>query len=195
MTNYHSGQAGIIFLDRDNTISHDPGYTIKPEDMRIFPGAGKALGELKRQGFKLVVVTNQSAVARGYGTLADVERTNAEMQRQLLSEDPEAQIDLLRLCPHHPDDNCLCRKPKTGLISNDFPWEFELSACWMLGDQMSDINFGRNLGLPLKQCVRIQREAETQEARQEDKPSVSAAEESPPVVRSLEEFVRLVIGK
>jgi histidinol-phosphate phosphatase family protein len=144
----------IVFFDRDGTLSIDEGYTVRPEDMRIYPGAGKAVARIRRAGYSTVVVSNQSAVGRGMARPQDVDATNDECRRQLLAEDSDAEIDVLLYCPHHPDTNCDCRKPKTGLVrDSSFPWKIDLFASWMVGDKCSDLLFGRALGLQPDHCV------------------------------------------
>ncbi len=150
------GERAIVFLDRDGTISDDKGYTCRPADMRIFPGAGRAVGALKRSGFLVVVVTNQSAVGRGMATEAEIVATNEECLRQLLLEDDSAHVDRLCFCPHLPDDGCSCRKPLPGMVlNNSFPWIYSRSRSWVVGDKPSDLEFGLALGIPAAQCILV----------------------------------------
>ena len=132
----------IVFLDRDGTISADSGYTAKPCDMHILPKSGKGIALLKQAGFTVVVVTNKSAIGRGFASVEDVMATNRECQLQLEAEDNNAFVDQVLFCPHKPEDNCHCRKPKTGMI--DFlnpPYNFDVKSCWMVGDKISDLDF------------------------------------------------------
>ena len=146
----------IVFVDRDGTISIDHGYTVNPEDLKIFPGAGLALGALKRAGFLVVIVTNQSAIGRGMATREQVDSTNRECLSQLLAEDPDATVDLVCLCPHAPNQDCDCRKPKPGMVVNpEFPFVFKPESCWMIGDKLIDIEFGLALGLPATNCLMV----------------------------------------
>lgn len=148
------GTKKTVFLDRDGTVSIDRGYTCRPEDMRIFPGAGTAIAGLKRAGFQVAIVTNQSAIGRGMASQRDVESTNEECLRQLLHEDSEAAVDLVVYCPHTPDENCECRKPKTGLVQA-LTWQLDTEESWLVGDKCSDLRFGLNLGLPRAQCLLV----------------------------------------
>ena len=82
-----------VFLDRDGTINVDTGYVCTIEELHLIPGVAKAIGDLKRAGCSIIVVTNQSAIGRGYATAEQVENTNRELQRQLRAEDQEALLD------------------------------------------------------------------------------------------------------
>ena len=111
----------IVFLDRDGTINEEVEYLHRPEDLVILPGVPKALRRLREQGFKLVVVTNQAGVARGYYKEEDVKSLH-EYLNSLLSKEG-AFIDRFYYCPHHPvygigeyGRECHCRKPETGMF-------------------------------------------------------------------------------
>ena len=104
------------FLDRDGTINMDAGYVAKPEDLEFTPGAVEAILTLNSHGYKVAVVTNQSGIARGFHTEADVHAFHTEMSRQLA--DSGAHIDRYYHCPHHTEGTvppynieCDCRKP------------------------------------------------------------------------------------
>ena len=90
----------IVFLDRDGTINEEVNYLHRTEDLKFLPGVPEALRLLKEAGFKLVVVTNQAGVARGYYTCADVEHLHAYMNEELKKYG--AEIDAFYYCPHHP---------------------------------------------------------------------------------------------
>lgn len=143
-----------VFLDRDGTINVDTGYVTSPDRIELIPGAAQALGALARGGFRLVIVSNQSAVGRGKATAADVDATNQRLIALLAAEDPDAWPDLILYCPHAPDEQCGCRKPKIGLIESA-ALEYEPAVSWMFGDKLSDIKFGLQLGLPLEQCILV----------------------------------------
>ncbi len=151
-----SASAGekVVFLDRDGTLNIDRGYTTDPRDLAIYPGAGAALGKLKAAGYRTVIVTNQSAIGRGMATRADVEATNAECLSQLKAEDSRAVIDVVRYCPHAPEESCSCRKPKTGMV-DELPFEFDAGQSWIVGDKCLDLELGVNLGLPPGQCILV----------------------------------------
>lgn len=160
MPNGDSGK--YIFLDRDGTINLDTGYVCNPEELVLLEGAAEAIALLRNAGFSLIIVTNQSAIGRGYAKKGDVESTNARLLELLLAESPDAEIDEVIYCPHSPEDGCLCRKPKTGMIEGHgvslfgFPLCFttkDLAGSWMIGDKFSDLEFGKNIGIPFEQRI------------------------------------------
>ena len=179
----------VVFLDRDGTINRDEGYTVRPEDLKIYPGAGVAVGRLKAAGYAVVVVTNQSAIGRGIATVADVEKTNAECLRQLSLEDERATIDAVCLCPHAPDENCKCRKPLTGMVA-DLKFEYVAQDSWLIGDKGIDLEFGRNLKLPLNHCLLVR----TGYGAHEEKAAVAAGRKIDPVADNLNTAVDLILG-
>ncbi len=140
-----------VFLDRDGTINEDPGYLGDPNKLKLFPESGKALSELKNDlHFMLVVISNQSGVARGLITREDVELVNTKLN-ELLSAD-NVSIDAFYYCPFHPDfnseDECSCRKPSPKLIfqaSKDH--NIDLTKSYFIGDTVSDVQCGLNAGL------------------------------------------------
>ncbi len=141
-----------VFLDKDGTLVEDLPYNVNPERIALTPGALDGLARLHRAGYRLVVVTNQSGVARGYfgeDALFPVERR----VRELLAR---AGILLAGFyyCPHHPDGiipryatECDCRKPAPGLILNAaLRHGIDLAQSWMVGDILNDIEAGRRAG-------------------------------------------------
>lgn len=117
MTNLRAG----AFLDRDGTLVADVGYARTPEQLTLLPGVREGLARLRREGFVLIVVTNQSGIGRGYLTEAAFE-AQVERLRELLG--PDATFDAHYACPHHPTEalgayrrECDCRKPKPGLFT------------------------------------------------------------------------------
>ncbi len=134
-----------VFLDRDGTINVERHYLIAPEDFEFFPGVQEAIRALKAAGFAVVVVTNQSGVARGYFTLDDVEKLHRHIQG-LLAE-YGTSIDAFYVCPHAPDAGCLCRKGAPGLLvkaARDL--NLDLQRSFMVGDKLSDVEAGRRGG-------------------------------------------------
>jgi len=140
-----------VFLDRDGTINEDPGYLGDPAKVKLFPNAGKALALLKNiLHFKLIVISNQSGIARGLISEKDVEEVNARIN-ELLKPD-NVLIDAFYYCPYHPDFNSKeeteCRKPSPALIykaSGDL--NIELNGSYFVGDGPDDILCGKNAGL------------------------------------------------
>ena len=165
-----------VFLDRDGTINVDSGYVTSPDRIVLIPGVAEAMGALARAGFRLVIVSNQSAIGRGKATVDDVKATNQQLISLLAAVDPDAWPDLVLYCPHTPDERCECRKPAIGLIKSA-GLEYDHKASWVFGDKLSDIRFGLNLGLPPEQCVLVL----TGEGRQ----SAAAAAGKYPGLRSI----------
>ena len=144
-----------VFLDRDGTLIREVGYASRPEQIRILGGVAQALRDLAEAGYRLIVVTNQSGIARGYITEDDLERFHDALDRQLHLLG--ASVDAYYACPHHPDPagrprpdlavECDCRKPKPGLIlraAEDFG--IDLAASWTVGDTWRDVAAGQAAG-------------------------------------------------
>ena len=138
--------AGVtVFLDRDGTLNVDTGYVKTPEEFMLFPGVGAALARLKSGGAKLVVVTNQSGVGRGYFGSKDLEAIHNKL-RLLLAEDGVA-LDGLYFCPHHPDDRCNCRKPSRGMVDRALAeLQVDLSRAYVVGDSVRDVELAKQVG-------------------------------------------------
>ncbi len=142
-----------VFLDRDGTINEEMGYINHLSRFRIFPFTAKAIALLRENGYKIIVVTNQAGVARGYFTEEQVREVHLFLQNRLSKEN--AQIDKIYYCPHHPTEGngkykktCVCRKPNTGMISKaveDF--DIDLSRSYMIGDRYKDVLFAHKVGL------------------------------------------------
>jgi D-glycero-D-manno-heptose 1,7-bisphosphate phosphatase len=135
----------FVVLDRDGTIIEEVSYLSDPKQIALIPGTGKALRDLSAMGFGLVVITNQSAVGRGYFDEAQLMRIHDTLLEMLGAE--EITLDGLYFCPHTPQDQCFCRKPHTRLIqkaSEDL--DFDLSDSIVIGDKASDIEMGCRVG-------------------------------------------------
>ncbi|MFC1781896.1 D-glycero-alpha-D-manno-heptose-1,7-bisphosphate 7-phosphatase [Planctomycetota bacterium] len=141
-----------IFLDRDDTLIEDPGYISGPEQVKLLDGVSKALIALKALGFKLLVVSNQSGVARGIIS-EKILGTIHEKLKQLLSEDG-AFLDGIYYCPYHPDGvvpkyrkESNCRKPNPGmLLKAAEEMDIDLANSWCIGDSLGDIEAGKRAG-------------------------------------------------
>ena len=135
-----------VYLDRDGVINRNcADYIRSLDEWTPLEGSLEAMAALSAAGHPLVVVTNQSAVARGYTTVAEVEAIHRELRRR--AGLAGAVVSGIYYCPHHPDDGCGCRKPATGLIERARR-ELRLPpGGWMVGDASSDVELGRNAGL------------------------------------------------
>lgn len=135
-----------VFLDRDGTLNYDPGYLKSAAELKLLPGVGVALARLKAAGARLVVVTNQSGVARGYLTLKDLEAIHARLQGLL--EQDDASLDAIYFCPHHPNDHCRCRKPERGMVDRAVAeLQIDLRRTYLIGDHLRDIQLAKAVGV------------------------------------------------
>jgi len=142
-----------VFLDRDRTIIEDPGYISDPSLVRLLPGADLAIKSLRQGGYLAVVVTNQSAIARGLITEEVLEKIHGEMRRQLAAS-VGAHLDAVYYCPFHPEGtvepyavDSEDRKPHPGMLlraAKDL--DIDLTASWMVGDSPGDIEAGQRAG-------------------------------------------------
>jgi D-glycero-D-manno-heptose 1,7-bisphosphate phosphatase len=135
----------FVLLDRDGTINQDCDYLSDPEQVRLLPGASAALRELQQMGLGLVVITNQSGIGRGYFDESRLRLIHNRLA-ELLAIDG-VKLDGMYFCPHRPDDDCSCRKPKTVLAERaSAELGFDLPTSFIIGDKRSDIEMGRNIG-------------------------------------------------
>ena len=134
-----------IFFDRDGTFIKDRHFISDPDDVSLFPRVKDTVKKLKKMGFMIIVVTNQSGIARGYFTVDDMMKVNKRLNELL-----DGVIDDFFFCPHHPDitGTCSCRKPGIEMILDaKEKYDLYLSECFMVGDKMSDYLAGKNAGL------------------------------------------------
>jgi len=144
--------AKAVFLDRDGTIIEDTGYVAGPERVKFLPGSSQAIKLLNENGFKVIVVSNQAGVARGYFDEDMVQATNRYIQAALAEQG--ACIDMFYYCPHHKDGvveeyrhECYFRKPSPGMIEQggrDF--NIDLQQSFVIGDHYSDVAAGYRAG-------------------------------------------------
>ncbi len=137
-----------IFLDRDGTLNDDIGYLYKYADWRWLEGALGALAIFAGGGYRLVVVTNQSGIARGFYTANDVDILHSLVNDEL-NQKTSCRIDAFYICPHHPDitGECECRKPRDGMLRLAArELHIDLEKSWMIGDKMSDVQAGLSAG-------------------------------------------------
>ena len=135
-----------IFLDRDGVINKNrDDYVKSTKELEIFSNIGKEILKLKMKGFLIIVITNQSVINRKIITIRELEEIHSTIQKFLMKS--KTSIDKFYFCPHRPDENCDCRKPKPGLILqaiNEF--SIDVSKSWMVGDSKTDIQAGEKAG-------------------------------------------------
>ena len=143
-----------VFLDRDGTINVEVGYISDPAQVRLLPGAARAIAELREAGLAVVGVSNQSGIARGRFGLEQMHAVQAEVERQL-REEAGAWLDGFYFCPHHPEGVvepyagvCDCRKPGIGMLEQAVrELGLSLEGSFMVGDKRIDVACGYNAGL------------------------------------------------
>jgi len=134
-------------MDRDGTLIHDPGHLTEPEEVELLPGAAAAVRRLNDAGLPVIVVTNQSVIARGLAPASKVEGGNARMLELLAAAG--ASVVAVYYCPHHPDFSgpCECRKPLPGmLVRGAREHDIDLLRSYMIGDSPTDIEAGAAAG-------------------------------------------------
>jgi D,D-heptose 1,7-bisphosphate phosphatase len=141
-----------VFLDRDGVLIEDTGYPSDPDTISLLPGVGAGLRRLREAGWRLVVVSNQSGVARGKFGLERLEQIHDRLLELLRAEGVE--LDALYFCPHHPNGippfNVACdhRKPESGMLrSAARELGLRLEQCWMIGEKESDVEAAHGAGV------------------------------------------------
>ena len=133
----------IAFLDRDGTIIVDKHYLSDPKGIELLPNAAEGLKILVDSGYELVIVSNQSGIGRGYFSESDLKACMDKLE-ELLGNYKITFADVL-FCPHAPDQDCTCRKPLTGMIT-DSKIEFDPKQSVVIGDKACDVELGQNIG-------------------------------------------------
>lgn len=141
-----------VFLDRDGTVTEEAGYLTDIDMLRLIPGAGYAIRRLNQAGVKVVLVTNQSGVARGYFPESLVHAAHNKLIQML--RDEGAVLDGIYYCPHHPTAGnseytiaCDCRKPGTGLLDRAaIELDIDIAGSFVVGDKWSDVELGQRAG-------------------------------------------------
>lgn len=135
-----------IFLDRDGTIIENVPYLNNPKNIKFVPRLIETLIYLRNLNFRFGVISNQSGVGRGLISYKQMLEVNSLIVNVLASND--IYLDFFLCCLHRPDELCLCRKPKIGLISQiSIDFKIDYSNSFMVGDNISDSNFAQNLGI------------------------------------------------
>ena len=144
MTGPREGTHPAVFLDRDGTVMEEVNYCRHPGDVRVFPDAGNALRRLKQHGFKLIVITNQSGIGRGYFTEEEYSRVHAEFLSQL----GDGLIDGAYFCPDAPETGSRRRKPSPEMVfeaARDH--DLDLRQSYFVGDKAIDVECGKAAGV------------------------------------------------
>jgi D-glycero-D-manno-heptose 1,7-bisphosphate phosphatase len=139
------GKRPAAFLDRDGVLNVDHGYVYRPDQLEWIAGAAEAVRLLNEAGYLVLVVTNQSGIARGYFDEAAMHRLHAHMEESLQTQG--AHIDAFYYCPHHPEGSvkelavrCQCRKPEPGMLEQAArEWPIDLGGSFLIGDKDADI--------------------------------------------------------
>lgn len=135
-----------VLLDRDGVINRDlPGSVCRSEDFQLLPGAAEAIAALNRKGYRVLVISNQACVGRGDLAPAELEAIHAKMLQWV--RQAGGRIERVYVCPHVDEDQCDCRKPRSGLIEQaraDFG--FDCRETWLVGDAERDVEAARNAG-------------------------------------------------
>jgi D-glycero-D-manno-heptose 1,7-bisphosphate phosphatase len=159
-----------VFLDRDGTIIEDVHYLSRPEQIRILPGAAEAIARVNALLIPVIIVTNQSGIARGIFSIEDHAAISAKLTELLAASG--AGIDASYFCPHAPEDGCDCRKPGTLLFrqaARDLPG-VDLTRALYIGDRLRDVEPGLTLGgtgvlVPSPETLQSEIDAATARAR------------------------------
>ena len=134
-----------VFLDRDGTVNHEKSYLSDEKDLKLYSCVAKSILSLQKAGFKIVIITNQSGIERGYFTekkLAVIHKTLLKMLNNI-----GVKIDGIYYCPHGSDDVCECRKPKIGMAKQaEKELNIDLKKSYVVGDSVRDYKMGYNFG-------------------------------------------------
>jgi D-glycero-D-manno-heptose 1,7-bisphosphate phosphatase len=142
-----------VFLDRDGTMIVEKGFLSRPEDVEIFPATRAGLKRLAAAGFKLIIVSNQSGVGRGYFTMADVDRVNARLCGDLARDG--VRIEKIYIAPEKPDAPSRGRKPSPQfLLDARDEFGLNLAESFLVGDKLIDLECGWNAGVKKSILVR-----------------------------------------
>jgi histidinol-phosphate phosphatase family protein len=141
----HDRKSPAVFIDRDGTIIYERNYLRKIKDIKLFAFAVESMKLLKEHGYKLVIITNQSGIGRGYFSEARLKKIHLRLLEMLGRKG--VKIDAVYYCPHLPDDGCECRKPKLALVRlAQRKLRLDLKRSCSIGDHMGDYLLGKNMG-------------------------------------------------
>ena len=143
------GNQKVAFFDRDGTVNVNTGHLYEPEKLVFIDGVPELIRKFNNGGYLVIVVTNQSGIAKGYYTEADMNHLHKIMNERLKKE-YGTHIDAFYFCPHHPDftGECNCRKPKTGMLENAIKdFAIDVKNSYMFGDMPHDLECGEKMGI------------------------------------------------
>ena len=142
--------SAAVFIDRDGTIIEDANYCSHPKQVKVFPGVPQALRRLRSKGFKLIVITNQSGIGRGFFTVDEYRSVESEVSRQLGHD----LIAATYFCPDVPGQHSSHRKPSPGMVLQaKRDHQIDLTRSFFIGDKEIDVECGRNAGV---RTIRVQ---------------------------------------
>lgn len=169
-----------LFLDRDGTLMIDTGYVRDPADVSLLPGAGAMLRAAKELGFLLVLVSNQSGVARGIISIEQLAAVQARFASDLAAVG--VTLDDVRFCIHGPDDGCTCRKPGPGMLqAAGEALGIDLGRSLILGDRMTDVHAGLAAGVGVRVLMTPAAPADTSDCTH----VIGSLPELEPILRTL----------
>ena len=174
------GSNRAVFLDRDGTIVEDPGYLTSPDQLKLLDGAAEAVARLRKAGFLVILATNQSAIAKGLMTEADLAAIHKRLAELLEADDPNAKFDGIYFCPFHPEakvsayrQESYLRKPRPGMLFKAArEHQLDLGSCWMVGDSERDVQAGKTAGA---RAIRLHHDPETETMADYVRPSLAVA--------------------
>ncbi len=138
-----------VFVDRDGVLNEEVDYLSRIEDLKLISGVADGIASLRAHGFKVIVISNQSAVARGRLSFSGLQKITRALRKELKRENSKARLDAVYYCPHHPDFGkpCACRKPQIGLIFKaQKKFNIDLKSSYFVGDSSADILAGHRAG-------------------------------------------------
>jgi len=152
---------GALLLDRDGTLNREIDYLADPEDLELIGGAAEAIARARQAGHAIVVITNQSGIARGLLTEERLTEIHTRLDAMLAAADPRAVVDMYYACPHHPEhgppayrQDCTCRKPKPGMLLDAIrDLGFDPAQSAQVGDSVRDLDAARAAGVPARYLV------------------------------------------
>jgi len=146
-----------VFLDRDGTLNIDYDHVFQVERIELIDGVSEAVGELRRQGFKVFIISNQSCIGRGYAKEEEVMACMKKVSDLMGQIDEDALIDESYFAPDHPDNPSERRKPSPGMILEAISkYNLDKASCWIIGDKLSDPMAGINAGFKAGNCVLLE---------------------------------------